>query len=874
MSEDQRPSDDPELTQLDSTDIGDRANATTRTGGAMPDESSPGERLGDFEILGELGRGGMGVVYKARQISLDRRVALKVLPPAIGLSPQAKVRFEREARAAAKLQHNNIVPVHAIGEQQGQHFYAMDLIEGMPLDKILPLVRDGKSNEFLTTTLGIRDSSQESDTGTRKRDVSIEPQTLPGRGSWFDIVASIVAEVADALDYAHGEGVVHRDIKPANILLSDRGKPCVTDFGLADVAHEPGLTATGTLLGTPAYMSPEQVAAGRMKIDHRTDIYSLGAVLYETLTLECAVRGRTREKIISQILTKEPAEPRQTNRRIPLDLQTICLKALEKDPDRRYQSAGEMARDLREYLNRGLIAARPIGPIRKSVRFVRRHPNVTTATAVVVLVAVLAGLNADRVRRLFSPARISPDIKRLAVLPFRNASGNPEQAFQAEGITEALIADLGRIGLQVIARRSVEQYRDTSKSISEIANELNVDAIVEGSVLPSEDRIRVMASLIDAATESQIWGDRYERSQKDILMLQGEVALAIANQIRVELTPDSQALLISTRVVNPEAYEAYVIGKSFVDKWSQEQVTEGIRYLEQALLHDPDYAPALAGLAQAHAYSAALGGGWRPGIEVADKAREAANRAVELDDSLGEAHLALGVVSLVFDWDVERARRELRRAIELNPGLGDARTTYAAILRAHSRFAEAIDQLELAIQSDPLNAWYRVYLAWAHLEAGNHAKVYEICNQALDLDPEPEFQAQLLLARSATEFAEGRVEEAVASRERAVEVTERKYPDMLFFLHEAYESTGRDEDAAGVLNELTALAEDRYVSPYLFARIHAQAGKVDEAFEHLERAFELRCGYMAYFPGGLEPLRSDPRWDDLVERVRIPVPAS
>jgi serine/threonine protein kinase len=419
MKKPEPPDDDQELTRT----------LKPSPGNDDPDaaEYASVERLGDFEILGELGRGGMGVVYKARQISLDRRVALKVLPPAIGLSPQAKTRFEREARAAAKLQHNNIVPVHAIGEQGGQHFYAMDLIEGMPLDRILSDVRDGNSNDFLTTTLGIRDSSQERDPGTGESDVSIEPQTLPGRGSWFDITASIVADVADALDYAHGEGVIHRDIKPANILISDRGRPCVTDFGLADVVHEPGLTATGALLGTPAYMSPEQVAAGRMKIDHRTDIYSLGGVLYEALTLQRVVQGNTREEIISQILTKEPAPPRQTNRRIPLDLQTICLKALEKDPDRRYQSAGEMAKDLREYLGSGLIAARPIGPIRRLSRFARRHP---TGTAVAVVAASLAMADARRFlggqadRRVSVPERLWRP--RGGVLRPR-ADGSPEQ---------------------------------------------------------------------------------------------------------------------------------------------------------------------------------------------------------------------------------------------------------------------------------------------------------------------------------------------------------------------------------------------------------------------------------------------------------------
>jgi serine/threonine protein kinase len=376
-----------------------------------------GERLGDFEVVRELGRGGMGVVYEARQVSLGRRVALKVLSGGPGLTPKAVQRFHREAAAAAKLHHTNVVPVYTVGEQDGTHFYAMELIDGPSLDQVIRQLRQagGDVSAAGGPARPGGGSSGASDGETADHLAATGPyverapgpaayagpssSSLGSGGGYFDAVARMIAGVADALEYAHRQGVVHRDIKPSNLLLSPEGRLSVNDFGLARVLEEPGMTQTGEFVGTPAYTSPEQIASGRIPLDHRTDIYSLGATLYELLTLRPPFTGSQRDEVLAQIVHKEPPPPRKVNRRVPVDLETICLKALEKDPDRRYPSAGELAEDLRRYVNRFAIAARRAGPVRRLVKLVRRHPAVAASLGCVLLAFCVAAAFAYRADR-------------------------------------------------------------------------------------------------------------------------------------------------------------------------------------------------------------------------------------------------------------------------------------------------------------------------------------------------------------------------------------------------------------------------------------------------------------------------------------------
>jgi serine/threonine protein kinase len=352
-------------------------------------------RLGDFEIVREVGRGGMGIVYEARQVSLNRKVALKVLAASLGLSGKAVPRFRREAEAAARLHHTNIVPVYATGEQDGVHFYAMELIDGPSLAQVLKQLKQARDGPPAPESAA-PSRAELASTGpyvgcsTAGAPGELTSSSLTSGGAYADAVARMVADVAEALEHAHLQGVIHRDIKPSNLLVSSEGRLSVNDFGLARVLEQPGMTLTGEFVGTPAYMSPEQITAGRVPVDHRTDIYSLGATLYEMLTFQPPFRGSSRDQLLAQIIQKEPARPRRLNARIPIDLETICLKCLDKDPDRRYRTARELADDLRRYVNRFAIQAKRAGPFTKMAKWVRRNPALSVAALVLLLAVGIA----------------------------------------------------------------------------------------------------------------------------------------------------------------------------------------------------------------------------------------------------------------------------------------------------------------------------------------------------------------------------------------------------------------------------------------------------------------------------------------------------
>jgi tetratricopeptide (TPR) repeat protein len=421
----------------------------------MGESTTPGlkQRVGDFEIVREIGRGGMGVVYEARQVSLNRKVALKVLSSQIGLSSKAVLRFRREAEAAAKLHHTNIVPIYATGEEDGTHYYAMELIEGPSLNQVIQQMRAPTIGRQHTATPQVwLDQTMTAD-GERSQDssavagssVAEGSSSLLSGGGYFDAVARMIAEVADALDYAHNQGVIHRDIKPSNLLLSPAGRLSINDFGLARMLEQPGMTMTGEFVGSPLYMSPEQITAGRAPLDHRTDIYSLGATLYELLTLQPPFPGERRDQIIAQIIGKEPKPPRRVNRKVPVDLETICLKSMEKDPDRRYQSAGQMAEDLRRYVNRFAISAKRAGPVGRTIKWVRRRPAVAALLGLVVLLGAGAGtlaygVHCSNVRMLGLRRQQAIDDAMLAAM-----SGRLETARAAIEQAELLGAPTGRI---------------------------------------------------------------------------------------------------------------------------------------------------------------------------------------------------------------------------------------------------------------------------------------------------------------------------------------------------------------------------------------------------------------------------------------------
>lgn len=781
-----------------------------------------GKTISHYKITEELGRGGMGVVYKADDLTLKRTVALKFLSANLLTDPDQKTRFLREAQAAAALDHPNISTIHEVHEEDGHTFIVMAFIDGEDLGKKL---QEGP--------LAV----------TEALDIAIQ--------------------VARGISKAHSEGIVHRDIKPGNILITPDSQVKVVDFGLAKLATHTKLTKTGAAVGTVRYMSPEQACG--YDVDRRTDVWSLGVMLYEMLAGQIPFQGEAEAAIFYSILNEDPLPLTETRKDVSVALEDIIEKAIAKDPSKRFETMDELLAALEK--QRDQIALGIKDREFRGLRKLKRRKRLTATIAAVIVLGAAAILT-----QIFYEK--SMEINSIAVLPFSNLSGDESQEFYADGMTSTLINELQKMSaLKVISRTTAMRFKHTDMSLPEIADELKVDAIIEASVLRDGNTVWITAQLVRADPEEQLWADNFTRDAGDVLAIHNEVVRSIAERIKVAISPEEQEMLDRVRHVDPEAYEAYLIGKSFVDKWSQDDVEKGIRYLEKALEHDSLYARAYAGLAVAHLFSASVGGGWRAPGEAVPKARAAADRAMELDGTLAEAHMTLGALAVFFDWDIERGEPELKRAIELDPGLTDARIAYAAMLKrlgGKTRIAEAISQLEQTLGTDPLNPWARAHLVWAHLASGNRDLVKEECQQLLDLNPEPILQAQGIIAMAFLDLGEGRVEEALAGVEHSVELTGRRHPDILTHLGVLYASLGRHADAREILNEVITLAEERYVSPVLFARFHAAMGNIDGAFEELERAYKLRCGYLFFLPGTFPQLETDPRWNDLVKRVGLP----
>jgi tetratricopeptide (TPR) repeat protein len=893
LSDDQHPPDDQDPTRLDSHELdGDRlqsvpSDSTAPAGGEAPDEGSTRKRLGDFELLRELGRGGMGIVYEARQLSLDRRVALKVLPPALGLTGQATQRFEREARAAAKLHHTNIVPVYAIGEEEGSHYYVMELIEGDPLSAVLNDLRGPGSNPLMeaaaTQTTTASKKPVESTSSTESGPISLSDTSSSSR-EWFDTVARLLAEVADALHYAHGKGVIHRDVKPANLMLSADGRLCLTDFGLARMAQEPGMTVSGSFLGTPAYMSPEQIAAGRVEIDARTDVYSLGAVLYEMLTLQRPFTGDSRDKILQAIMTKDPRPPRRFNSRIPVDLETICQKAMEKDRDRRYASATELAEDLRHYLQRGLITARRAGLARRTWKSIRRHPVAATAAVGVIVIVLLGtfaqrlwvGRSEERAGRLVAAAEV--DLRQGT---YRHGLEKTERALaidpempEAKRIRGRLLLEeninpreLIRVAREILAGAPDDweahgwlAYLGAYEELGDIPVQEHVAALEKNAPDTAEawylrgisarsirERIRCFDRALDLDPGHALALLRRAQARGDLR----DTAAAIA---------DYQAAI----AVRPRATR----GRRFLAGfylWVLHDFDRALEEFDKAVAIDPD--DYLVYRERSWVY--------RPGnLDDREKSLEGMNRATELAPATSSRTPADRARALQWMGRYEEALPDARRAVEVEPhipenwdplglslwklqrldevretmdelrGLADgwpnpwsASRAYRSLSVVHrwlGEHDEAVATAERAIELDPMEVDGYSRLAWASYAQAGVAAVEVACDrvQVLELDePEP-LKKRAVLLRDVCR----RREAALAEFARAIEIA----PQWADLYYERGQLHANRADHAIEDLEMAIELAPRWPDPHRVKghRLTVQK-RYEEALEAITRAIEL-----------------------------------
>jgi serine/threonine protein kinase/Flp pilus assembly protein TadD len=791
----------------------------------MSAESLVGRTISHYRILKRIGGGGMGVVYEAEDVNLGRRVAVKFIPPDAG-DPMALERFRREARAASSLNHPNICTIYEFGEHDGELFLVMELLDGQTLDAL----------------------------------AAAKP--LPVRQ-----IIEIATQIADALATAHGKGIIHRDIKPANLFITSAGQAKLLDFGLAKLGEEETATATtkareaftrdGVAVGTVAYMSPEQ-ALGK-KLDARTDIFSFGSVLYEAATGIRPFRGDSTAEVCDKILHSTPAQAVRLNPDLPPALERIIDKALEKDPDLRYQSAGDIRTDLRRL-------ERDSGPAPVSARRLPWWPLGLAAAAILALILV------PIVHRLTTAAPNAPParIESLAVLPLENFSSDPQQQYFADSMTDAIITDLAQIrALRIVSRTSAMQYKHTTKPLSQIGKELGVDAVVEGSVERVGDRVRITAQLVRAATDQHLWAQAYDRDVRDVLMLQAEVARSIASQIQVQVAPNEQARLAKARRVDPEAYDLYLKGRYFWFKRSPDGNTKAIDYLRRAIDKDPTFAEAYSGLADCYS---SLGYSFNLGLvapnEVMPKALAAARRAVELNDLSGEAHSSLAFIKLNYDWDWRGAELEFRRAIDLNPGWANGHHWYAHYLMAAGRTPEAEAESLRALALDPLSAPMMAHLGWHYFFSRQYDKALVQFQKTLEMQPD---YGTVYWYRAWAYEEKGRHADALRDLHKAEELLGVN-PMITGEFGRLDALSGQTDDAKRVITDLKALSKKRYVNAFEIAIIYLGLGEKDRTFEWLENAYRERSDVLVYLKVDprLDAIRSDPRFADLVRRIGIP----
>jgi len=789
-----------------------------------------GQTISHYRILEQLGAGGMGVVYKAHDSRLDRALALKLLPEELAQQPQALERFRREARAASALNHPGICTIYDIGEQDGRAFIAMEFIDGETLRS------------------------------------HIHGKPLP-----LEEILKLGIQIAEALDAAHAEGIIHRDIKPANIFVTKRGQAKVLDFGLAKLVSKgiAGVDAAlggqpsdsssivGIISGTLSYMSPEQVRGD--DLDPRTDIFSLGLVLYEMATGRQAFGGGAGGMIIEAVLTRPPVSVRSINPDIPPRLESIIDKALHKDRNHRYQHAADMLADLQRLKRDTDSGQRDREGDAESV--------VTSTTSPSSSNSELKSGTSTAQTRTLRPGRVSKIIGSLAVLPFENVSRDPENEYLSDGIAGSLINILATVPrLRVMAQSTVFRYKGREIDPQAVGRELNVRAVLTGRMMQSGGFLRIGTELVDVATGAQLWGAQFDRKPGDIFLIQDEISNEISGKLRLQLTRAEKKRLIRRDTEDAEAYRLYLQGRHHWNRWTEEGFYKAISYFQQAVEKDPSYALAYTGLAESYVLL-----GWNsylPPKDAFPKGKAAAMTALRLDPDLGEAHTPLAAALWLYDWRWQEAQAEFKCSLELNPAYPTANHWHAEYVMTMGHQLEAIAKMKNSQELDPLSLIISVAIGWAFYMARRYDEAIEQLLRTVELDPNyPVTHWILGLLYRKT----GSYDLAITAGEKGVNLSGGS-PLMRAALAHTYGESGKTKEARQVLDDLTELAKQKYVAPHFFAGIHIGLGENERALEYLEKSWEDHSHWLIYLhlDPSMDALRSNPAFEDLLRRVGLP----